>query len=84
MRLCLQVAAWALLLGLVNQGTLSAGLFKMDFGSIENDNLGEELPDWDVFPTFDITEFDNDLPTWNLSDFSTDGDNDVVLTILDN
>ena len=84
MRLFLRVAAWGLLLVLSIQGTLSAGLFKMDFGSIENDNLGEELPDWDVFPTFDITEFDNDLPTWNLSDFSTDGDNDVVLTILDN
>ncbi len=58
----------------------AAGLFKMDFGHLENvDDLG----DWDVFETFVFDDFDNGVAVWPLTDWSGGGDNDVTLTIMD-
>jgi hypothetical protein len=89
------------------------GLFKLDFGHMENerekvdaDNVPtgefpEVLKDWNVIATWTFAN-PNELVTpdsasilgtanadatevtWKLKDFSTDGDNDVTMTILDN
>ncbi|MCA9152020.1 MAG: hypothetical protein KDA92_22105, partial [Planctomycetales bacterium] len=84
MRLRFRAVAWVVLLATLSGGIANAGLFKMDFGSLENDNNGIELDDWDTFPTFDFAEFDDEIATWTLTDFAASGDNDVTLTILDN
>jgi hypothetical protein len=63
---------------------VQAGLFKMDFGTLQNDVEGLDLTDWDEFPTWNFADFDNEIATWNLTNFSQDGDNDVTLTIIDN
>ena len=92
----------------------NAGLFKIDFGHIENEKVptdpetGEPigdppapLTDWTVIPTWTfadpnaaVTEGSASVlgtanaegteVTWPLKDFSSDGDNDVTLTMLDN
>ena len=59
----------------------SAGLFKMDFGTLENI---DELEDWDAFETFTFFDFDDDIAVWPLTDWSGEGDDDVTLTIIDN
>ncbi|MCA9214963.1 MAG: hypothetical protein KDB27_17965 [Planctomycetales bacterium] len=70
-----------LVLGSLVHATTFAGLFKMDFGTLENI---DELDDWDEFETFSFFDFDDEIAAWELTDFSGDGDNDVILTILDN
>jgi uncharacterized protein (DUF2141 family) len=91
-----------------------AGLFKMDFGQIENEKIpidpetleptGEApapLTDWTVIATWTFTDPNANViegsasatgtanaagteVTWNLKDYSSDADNDVTLTMLDN
>ena len=90
-----------------------AGLFKVDFGHMENEReivnaegeatgeFPEVLTDWNVIPTwtFDdpavnvapdsasivgVANADGTEVTWKLKDFSTSGDNDVTMTLLDN
>jgi hypothetical protein len=91
-----------------------AGLFKIDFGQLENEKIpidpetgepsGEApapLTDWTVIATWTFTDPNANViegsasekgtanaegteVTWNLKDFSSDADNDVTLTMLDN
>jgi hypothetical protein len=61
-----------------------AGLFKMDFGTLQNDAEGIELDDWDTFSTFTFFDFDDEIARWTLTDYSGGGDDDVTLTIIDN
>ena len=92
---------------------LYAGLFKMDFGQLENEReildvdgnptgmFPAPLTNWTVIPTWTFadpnanvvagsasavgtTNADGTEVTWKLKDFSTDGDNDVTLTMMDN
>lgn len=62
---------------------VNAGLFKMDFGSSQNDIVGE-LDDWDTFTTWHYDEFTDGVAKWPIKDFGKTGDNDVTLTIMDN
>ena len=79
-----------------------AGLFKLDFGHLENEReivdadgnptgkFPDKLKDWDIIPTFTFAAppppavGDGKSATWKLTDYSTDKDNDVTMTILDN
>src|SRR2546427_10504551 len=61
-----------------------AGLFKMDFGTLQNDAEGVVLTDWDTFATWTFADFPDGVATWKLTDFSNQNDNDVTLTIRDN
>ncbi len=90
-----------------------AGLFKLDFGHMENERekvdaenvptgeFPEVLKDWNVIATWTYADpnalvtpdsasitgtanADATAVTWKLKDFSTDGDNDVTMTIMDN
>lgn len=84
--------AWC---SLAAMASLQAGLFKIDFGGIENDPrpLDENgqpigpapapLADWDVIPTWTFASRPGDLGVWRLRDFSNDGDADVTLTFQD-
>ena len=56
-----------------------AGLFKMNFGELEN---LDELDNRDVFPTFSFFDFDEeDFAVFEITDWSGGGDMDVTLTI---
>src|SRR6185369_12012843 len=90
-----------------------AGLFKLDFGHLENEReildvdgnptgmFPDPLTNWSVIPTWTFSDPGANVTpgsasivgtnnaagtevTWKLKDFSTDGDNDVTLTMLDN
>ncbi len=90
-----------------------AGLFKIDFGEVENSREGvdaegtptgvvpEVLKDWNVIPTWTFADpnanvvagtasikgtanADGTEVVWKLMDFSTSGDSDVTLTMMDN
>ena len=92
---------------------LYAGLFKLDFGHLENEReivdvdgnptgmFPEPLTNWDVIPTWTFSDPAANVTlgsasivgtanaagtevTWKLKDFSTNGDNDVTLTMFDN
>ncbi len=63
---------------------VAAGLFKMDFGELENFNNDVDLEDWDVFETFFLDDFDDGIARFPITDWSGEGDDDVVLTIFDN
>lgn len=98
----------------------SPGLFKIDFGSVENERVPkaadgtdqvdpagvlvgplDPLKDWNVIPTWTYADpnanvtagsasikgtasADGTSVTWNLTDFSKDGNKNVTMTILDN
>ncbi len=71
----------ALCFGWALQSCVVGGLFKMDFGTLENI---DELDDWDEFETFSFFDFDDEIAAWELTDYSDGGgDDDVILTILD-
>jgi hypothetical protein len=57
------------------------GLFKLDFGTLQN---SVELTDWDTFSDWLFTDFPDSIATWNLTDFSADKKTNVTLTIMDN
>ena len=80
MKFAWRVLLFAVCVGSALHSEVVAGLFKMDFGTLEN---FDELDDWDEFETFSFLDFDDEIATWELSDFSDGGDDDVVLTILD-
>lgn len=73
-----------------------AGLFKIDFGHLENEReivdaegnptgkFPDPLKDWNVIGTWTFGDFADGNAVWKLTDFSTGGDNDVTLTIMDN
>ena len=80
----LVVAALAMQ-SLVVRSTPGQGLFRMDFGELEN---LDEIDGWDVFPTFsffdcvdlDFACIDTDeetFGTWRVTDWSNGGDDDV-------
>lgn len=73
-----------------------AGLFKLDFGHLENERIPTDadgnatgdapapLKDWTVIPTWTFAEFPDNKAIWKLTDFSNSGDNDVTMTVMDN
>src|ERR1039457_4216230 len=58
-----------------------AGLFKLDFSTIQN---SVPLTNWDTFWDWSFTDFPDGIATWKLTDFSTDNNPNVTLTIADN
>jgi len=58
-----------------------AGLFKLDFSTLQN---SVTLTDWDTFSDWSFTDFPDGIATWKLTDFSTDNHTNVTLTIMDN
>jgi len=58
-----------------------AGLFKLDFSAIQN---SVPLTNWDTFADWSFTDFPDGIATWKLTDFSTDNNTNVTLTIADN
>ena len=75
----------------VVRSSLGQGLFKMDFGDLQN---FDEVDEWDVFPTysfFDCADLDfacidtdeESFGTWKVTDWSKGGDDDVTLTMMD-
>jgi len=61
-----------------------AGLFKLDFGTQQNAAQSVTLTNWDVFPDWTFTDFPDGIPTWKLTDWSTENNTNVTLTITDN
>jgi hypothetical protein len=61
-----------------------AGLFKLDFGDYQNIAQRVTLTNWDTFPDWTFTDFPNGIATWKLTDYSTDHNTNVTLTIMDN
>ncbi|MBM3824119.1 MAG: hypothetical protein FJ404_14745 [Verrucomicrobia bacterium] len=93
--------------GLATPTQTQAGLFKIDFGQLENEReiadaegnltgtFPDPLKDWDIIGTWTfadpaanggkgVANADGTQVTWKLKDWSSDGDNDVTLTIMDN
>ena len=71
----------------------SKGLWKIDFSDKENTRplvdgddttVPPPLADWDVIPTFTFDQFPNNVAQWNLTDWSSPKNTNVVLTISDN
>jgi hypothetical protein len=58
-----------------------AGLFKLDFSTIQN---SVPLTNWDTFSDWSFTDFPEGIATWKLTDFSTDNNTNVTFTIADN
>jgi len=58
-----------------------AGLFKLDFSTLQN---SVPLTNWDTFSDWSFTDFPEGIATWKLTDFSTDNNTNVTLTIADN
>jgi hypothetical protein len=61
-----------------------AGLFKLDFSTIQNLSQNVALSDWDTFSDWSFADFPDGIATWKLTDFSADKNTNVTLTILDN
>jgi hypothetical protein len=61
-----------------------AGLFKLDFCTAANSGAGVTLTNWDSCGSWSFTDFTNGLPAWKLTDYSTDNNTNVTLTIMDN
>ena len=59
-------------------------MFKLDFAANQNDADAVTLDSWDVFATWTFADFPDGVAKWKLTDWSTDKDNDVTLTIMDN
>ncbi len=58
-----------------------AGLFKLDFGGLQN---SVTLTDWDTLSDWSFKDFPDGIASWNLTDFSAGKNTNVTLTILDN
>ncbi len=73
----------AALVGGISLGAVQshAGLFKLDFGTLQN---SVDLTDWDTFSDWSFTDFPDGIATWKLTDFSPDNKTNVTLTIMDN
>ena len=61
-----------------------AGLFKLDLGDLQKVAQGVTITNWDIMPDWTFTDFPNGLATWKLTDWSTEHNTNVVLTIRDN
>jgi hypothetical protein len=60
-----------------------ADLFKLDFGTAANTAAGVTLTDWDVIGGWSFKDFPDGIAIWKLTDYSTDNNTNVTLTITD-
>jgi len=61
-----------------------AGLFKLDFSTLMNSYGNVTLTNWDTFSDWAFTNFPGGIANWKLTDFSTEQNPNVTLTIMDN
>ena len=61
-----------------------AGLFKLDFSTIQNISENVTLTHWDTFSDWLFTDFPDGIATWKMTDFSPEKNTNVTLTIMDN
>lgn len=80
----LLVAAAAAAAGPVFESQSRAGLFKVDLAANQNDADSVVLADWDTVGNWTFADFPDGIAKWKLTDFSSSGDSDVTLTIMDN